>query len=72
MTGEGCPEDDKAVKAVEYHIGSMRAVIREEIFGDGGEVGRQLVDELQIDVNNVGIIHWSPLKACKRIVEWFV
>jgi hypothetical protein len=57
MTGEGCPEDDKAVKAVEYHIGSMRAVIREEIFGDGGEVGRQLVDELQIDVNNVGITH---------------
>jgi hypothetical protein len=50
VTGEGCPEDDKAVKAVEYNVDTMRAVIRDSIIGDGGETGKHLVEELQMNI----------------------
>jgi hypothetical protein len=55
VTGKGCAEDDKAVKVAEHHIESMRAVIREETIGDGGEVGRQLVRELQMNIKEAEI-----------------
>jgi len=46
-TGEGCREDDNAVGIVKAHIDAMRAVLREKVSGDGGEVGRALLASLQ-------------------------
>ncbi len=46
-TLEGCREDDNAVKIVQAHVDSMRAIIREKISGDGGKIGRELLASLQ-------------------------
>ena len=46
VTYDGCREDDAAVEIVKAHIDAMRAVIREKIAGDGGEVGRALIQSL--------------------------
>ena len=47
VTGEGCAQDDNAVGIVKAHIDAMRAVIREKISGDGGQVGRALLKSLE-------------------------
>ena len=47
VTGEGCAQDDNAVEIVKAHIDAMRAVIREKISGDGGQVGRALLKSLE-------------------------
>ena len=41
-TGEGCRTEDNDVEVVKAHIDSMRAVLREKVAGDGGDVGRAL------------------------------
>jgi CheY-like chemotaxis protein len=41
-TGKGCNQSDPAVEVVKAHIDSMRAVLKERIKGDGGEVGKQI------------------------------
>jgi CheY-like chemotaxis protein len=46
-TQEGCNEDDHAVEIVKAHIDAMRAVLREKVSGDGGEVGRALLASLK-------------------------
>ncbi len=46
-TGKGCRGDDTAVDIVKAHIDAMRAVLREKIAGDGGEVGRALMEMLK-------------------------
>ncbi len=46
-TGEGCREDDSALEIVKAHIDAMRAVIRDKVAGDGGEIGRQLLKSLR-------------------------
>ncbi len=46
-TVEGCPEDNNAVEIVKAHIDTMRAVLREKISGDGGELGRELLASLR-------------------------
>ncbi len=46
-TCEGCREDDNAIEIVKAHIDAMRAVLREKVAGDGGEVGRALLASLQ-------------------------
>ena len=46
-TGEGCREDNAAVDIVKAHIDAMRAVLREKIGGDGGEIGRALMEMLK-------------------------
>ena len=46
-TVPGCREDDAAVEIVKAHIDAMRAVIREKVAGDGGEVGRALLESLK-------------------------
>ena len=56
VTGEGCREDDKAVEIAKCHIDSMRAVIREKIAGDGGEIGRQLIKGLQMSIDKVDTV----------------
>ena len=52
-TRPGCRDDDDGVKVIRAHIDAMRAVIREKIAGDAGEVGRALLQSLQavIDKN---------------------
>lgn len=46
-TQEGCPLTDNQVEIIKSHIDAMRAVIREKIAGDGGEVGKEIVESLQ-------------------------
>lgn len=50
-TGEGCREDDNAVEIVKAHIDAMRAVIRDKVAGDGGDIGRQLLKSLRMAIN---------------------
>jgi len=49
-TLEGCKETDAAVEVVKAHVDAMRAVLREEILGDGGTLGRELLQGLQYAV----------------------
>lgn len=55
-TRPGCSEQDSHLGVVEAHIDAMRAVIRDRISGDGGEVGRELLRTLTqaITRNEVG------------------
>lgn len=46
-TLEGCGEDNQAVEIVKAHIDVMRAVLREKIAGDGGQIGRELLASLK-------------------------
>lgn len=41
-------EDDAALDIAKAHIDTMRAVIREDIEGDGGEIGQQLFKSLKM------------------------
>lgn len=43
-------EDDAALEIAKAHIDTMRAVIREDIEGDGGELGQQLFKSLKMVV----------------------
>ena len=49
-TVEGCSEDNIAVEVVKSHVDAMRAVLREKVDGDGGEVGRALLASLQLAI----------------------
>lgn len=49
-TIEGCSESDSAVEVVKCHVDSMRAVIREKVSGDGGQIGRELLKGLQMSI----------------------
>lgn len=46
-TGKGCNVSDASVEVVKAHIDSMRAVLKERIKGDGGEVGKQIFKGLR-------------------------
>ena len=50
VTGDGCVQDDSAVEIVKAHIDAMRAVIREKVAGDGGQVGRELLKSLEVAI----------------------
>ena len=41
----------------------MRAVIREKIAGDGGEIGRELLKGLKMSIEKVDGIVWVLLKG---------
>ena len=51
VTGKGCNENDAAVEIVKAHVDTMRAVLREKIAGDGGEIGRTLHKSLQAAID---------------------
>ena len=51
VTGDGCREDDAAVEIVKAHIDTMRAVLREKISGDGGNLGRDLLKSLRAAID---------------------
>lgn len=55
-TGERCPENDSAVEIVKSHVDIMRAVLRDKIAGDGGEVGRQLLEALKLAVEKHSVV----------------
>jgi CheY-like chemotaxis protein len=42
VTKPPCRQDDAMLEIVKAHIDAMRAVMREKIAGDGGEIGQQL------------------------------
>ena len=50
VTGGGCVQNDSAVEIVKAHIDAMRAVIREKVAGDGGQVGRELLKSLEVAI----------------------
>lgn len=50
-TLEGHPEDDRAVEVVTCHVDSLRAVLREKITGDGGDIGRDLLRGLKASIS---------------------
>lgn len=56
MTGEGCREDDNAVEIVKAHVDAMRAVLREKIAGDGGQIGRDLLMSLQAAIDRLSVV----------------
>ena len=56
ITGHGCPEDDTAVEIVKAHMDVMRAVIRDKVAGDGGEVGRELLKSLEVAVDRLSVV----------------
>ena len=45
-----CKQDDTALEIAKAHIDTMRAVIREDIQGDGGELGQQLFKSLKLAI----------------------
>ena len=44
---EGCAKGDSEVEIVKAHVDAMRAVLREKVSGDGGDVGRALLESLK-------------------------
>lgn len=48
-----CRDDAAAVEVVKAHVDAMRAVLREKIAGDGGQVGRQLTKSLELAVDRI-------------------
>ena len=52
-TNAECSEDDKELDIVKAHIDAMKAVLREKISGDGGPVGRQLLEGLKAAINKI-------------------
>ncbi len=57
MTIEGCREDDNAVEIVKCHIDAMRAVLREKVSGDGGDVGRAVIKGLTQSISKFQMVN---------------
>jgi hypothetical protein len=58
VTKPPCRQDDNSLEIVRAHIDAMRAVLREKIGGDGGELGQQLFKALK-----AAIAKFSPTPA---------
>jgi CheY-like chemotaxis protein len=54
ITGASCSTDDLAVDIVKAHIDTMRAVFKGKIKGDGGEVGRAVLDSMKQVIGRLG------------------
>jgi CheY-like chemotaxis protein len=50
VTKPPCRQDDAGLEIVKAHIDTMRAVLREKIAGDGGEIGQQLFKALKMAI----------------------
>lgn len=55
-TREGCPLSDSQVEIVKAHIDAMRAVIRDKVAGDGGEIGKELLASLKQAISRYEVI----------------
>ena len=51
VTKPPCRQDDSNLEIVKAHIDAMRAVLREKIEGDGGELGQQLFKALKMAIS---------------------
>ena len=52
-TGQGCRQDDTAVELVQAHIDAMRAVLRDKVSGNGGQIGYELRISLEAVVKKL-------------------
>jgi len=59
-TGANSAEDDNSVEIVKAHIDAMRAVLREKVSGDGGDVGRELQASLQAAIEKRRAVAKAP------------
>jgi len=50
MSGPSCRQSDADIEIMKAHIDAMRAVLRDKITGDGGDVGKQLFKALKVQV----------------------
>ena len=50
VTQQPCRQDDAGLEIVKTHVDAMRAVLREKITGDGGQVGKQLFAALKVEI----------------------
>jgi DNA-binding response OmpR family regulator len=55
VTKPPCRQDDANLEIVKAHIDTMRAVLREKIAGDGGEMGQALFKALKAAINKHGV-----------------
>lgn len=55
-TREGCPLTDNQVEIVRAHIDAMRAVIRDKVAGDGGQVGKELLASLEQAIHRYEVV----------------
>lgn len=55
-TREGCPITDNQVEIVKAHIDAMRAVIRDKVSGDGGQVGKELLASLKEAIRRYEVV----------------
>ncbi|MDD9876597.1 MAG: hypothetical protein OXR84_04055, partial [Magnetovibrio sp.] len=56
ITVDGCREDDNAVEMVKCHIDAMRAILREKISGEGGEVGQAVLKGLTDSIEKFQVV----------------
>ncbi|MBF0354816.1 MAG: response regulator [Alphaproteobacteria bacterium] len=54
-TQPGCREDDNSLEIVKTHIDSMRAVIRDHVAGDGGQLGLDLMKALKLAIERFSV-----------------
>lgn len=55
-TQPGCREDNNSIEIVKSHIDSMRAVIRDRVSGDGGQIGKDLLKALKIAIDRFSVL----------------
>lgn len=53
FTGGGLPNSDSSIDLVKVHIDSLTVILRNNIAGDGGETGRELVSQLQAAIKKI-------------------
>jgi len=62
-TQTGCAEDNDAIAIVKAHVDAMRVVVRDQVKGDGGAVGRALLSTLRDAIELHGRDRDSPRRA---------
>lgn len=55
-TQPGCREDDNSLEIVKSHNDSMRAVIRDRVSGDGGQIGKDLLKALKVAIDRFSVM----------------
>lgn len=53
FTGEGLPNSAASIELVQVHIDSLTVILRNNISGDGGDIGRELVSKLQAAIKKI-------------------
>jgi len=53
ITGFSCSTNDTAIDIVKAHIDTMRVVFRDKVTGDGGEIGRDLMEALNQAITRI-------------------